>query len=107
MLEKIDEKLKKVVARNKYIIAGHTDDLGTEEYNIKLSERRAESVRRTLIKYGVDPAQITTKGLGKNEPRQLISETDDEQLLDMQQDIEQEFERMTREMDLFEQELMN
>lgn len=31
----------------------------------------------------------------------------DEQLLDMQQDIEQEFERMTREMDLFEQELMN
>ena len=31
----------------------------------------------------------------------------DEQLLDMQQDIEQEFERMTREMDLFEQELKN
>lgn len=31
----------------------------------------------------------------------------DEQLLDTQQDIEQEFERMTREMDLFEQELMN
>lgn len=31
----------------------------------------------------------------------------DEQLHDMQQDIEQEFERMTREMDLFEQELMN
>lgn len=70
-------------SKGKLDIAGHTDDLGTEEYNIKLSERRAESVRQTLIKYGVDPAQITTKGLGKNEPRQLISETDDEQLLDM------------------------
>ena len=69
-------------SKGKLDIAGHTDDLGTEEYNIKLSERRAESVRQTLIKYGVDSSQITTKGLGKNEPRQLVSESDNEEILD-------------------------
>ena len=83
------ERQLKIVAdilsesKGKLDIAGHTDDLGTEEYNIKLSERRAESVRQTLIKYGVDPAQITTKGLGKNEPRQLVSESDNEEMLDV------------------------
>ena len=69
-------------SKGKLDIAGHTDDLGTEEYNLKLSERRAESVRQVLIKFGVAPEQITTKGLGKNEPRQLLSETDDEDQMD-------------------------
>lgn len=69
-------------SKGKLDIAGHTDDRGTEEYNLKLSEQRAESVRLVLVKYGVAPAQITTKGLGKNQPRQLITETDDEEKLD-------------------------
>lgn len=69
-------------SRGKLDIAGHTDDLGSEEYNLKLSERRAESVRNVLIKNGVAPEQITTKGLGKNEPRQLIAESDNEDQLD-------------------------
>ena len=69
-------------SKGKLDIAGHTDDLGTEEYNLKLSERRAESVRQVLIKFGVAPEQITTKGLGKNEPRQLLAETDDEEQMD-------------------------
>ncbi len=69
-------------SKGKLDIAGHTDDLGTEEYNLKLSERRAESVRQVLIKFGVAPEQITTKGLGKNEPRQLLAETDDEDQMD-------------------------
>lgn len=69
-------------SKGKLDIAGHTDDLGTEEYNLKLSERRAESVRNVLIKNGVAPEQITTKGLGKNEPRQLIAESDNEDQLD-------------------------
>lgn len=70
-------------SNGKLDIAGHTDDVGSEEYNLQLSQRRAESVREVLIRYGVAPEQITTKGLGKNEPRQLISETDDEQQLDI------------------------
>lgn len=70
-------------SKGKLDIAGHTDDRGTEEYNLKLSEQRAASVQAVLIKYGVAPEQITTKGLGKNQPRQLISESDDEELLDL------------------------
>lgn len=70
-------------SKGKLDIAGHTDDRGTEEYNLKLSEQRAAAVQQVLIKYGVAPEQITTKGLGKNEPRQLITETDDEEVLDL------------------------
>ncbi len=59
-------------------IAGHTDDQGSDEYNLALSRRRAESVREALIAHGVAPTQITTKGLGKNEPRKFITEAENE-----------------------------
>ena len=67
-----------VDSKKKLDIAGHTDDLGSEEYNLALSQRRAEAVRQVLIDLGVSPDQITTTGLGKNEPRNPITETDDE-----------------------------
>lgn len=60
-------------------IAGHTDDQGSDEYNLALSRRRAESVREALIAHGVAPTQITTKGLGKNEPRKFITEAENEE----------------------------
>lgn len=60
-------------------IAGHTDDQGSDEYNLALSRRRAESVRASLIAHGVAPSQITTKGLGKNEPRKFITEAENEE----------------------------
>lgn len=69
-------------SKGKLDISGHTDDVGSEEYNLKLSERRAEAVREVLIRYGVAPEQITTKGLGKNEPRFYLEEGDDEQAQD-------------------------
>lgn len=50
-------------------VFGHTDDIGTEEYNLKLSQRRAQSVRNYLVEAGVDPGIITTKGFGKSSPR--------------------------------------
>ena len=50
-------------------VYGHTDDIGTEEYNQKLSERRARTVRDYLVKAGIDPRIITAKGLGKSSPR--------------------------------------
>ena len=64
--------------KGKLDIAGHTDDQGSEQYNLELSRRRAEAVRQVLIEQGVSPDQITTKGLGKNEPRNPITATDDE-----------------------------
>lgn len=65
-------------SKKKLDIAGHTDDQGSEQYNLDLSRRRAEAVRQVLIDLGVSPDQITTTGLGKNEPRNPIAETDDE-----------------------------
>ncbi len=50
-------------------LAGYTDGIGTEQYNQKLSERRAEAVKQYLINEGaVDKATITAKGYGKSNP---------------------------------------
>ena len=50
-------------------ISGHTDDIGTVQYNLELSERRAQAVKEALIAHGVRADQISTKGLGKSQPR--------------------------------------
>jgi outer membrane protein OmpA-like peptidoglycan-associated protein len=50
-------------------VYGYTDDVGTPEYNLKLSARRAEAVRTALIQAGIKPTVITTKGFGKSDPR--------------------------------------
>jgi len=49
-------------------IYGHTDDIGTKEYNQELSERRARSVRDYLVEAGIDPEIVSTKGFGKSNP---------------------------------------
>src|SRR5438105_3981450 len=49
-------------------VEGHTDSVGSDEYNQKLSERRANAVRAFLIQQGVSPANITASGLGKAQP---------------------------------------
>ena len=49
-------------------IEGHTDAVGTEEYNQLLSEKRALSAKEYLVIHGVDPSRIKTIGYGKREP---------------------------------------
>jgi outer membrane protein OmpA-like peptidoglycan-associated protein len=49
-------------------IEGHTDSVGTDDYNQQLSERRAESVRSFLIQNGVPAGTITSKGFGESQP---------------------------------------
>ena len=49
-------------------IIGHTDDIGNEEYNMLLSERRAASVRQALIDKGINGDRIKTKGCGSTQP---------------------------------------
>ena len=49
-------------------VFGHTDDIGTDQYNQTLSEQRAVAVRDYLVKAGIDPAIISTKGFGKSNP---------------------------------------
>lgn len=49
-------------------IQGHTDSIGSEEYNDSLSVRRAQSVRRYFIDAGVDGARLSPEGLGERQP---------------------------------------
>ncbi len=50
-------------------IEGHTDNVGKEAYNQKLSENRANSVRQYLIdKFGIDGSRLTAAGYGPNKP---------------------------------------
>jgi outer membrane protein OmpA-like peptidoglycan-associated protein len=49
-------------------VVGHTDAIGTEEYNQKLSERRAHSVYRYLVTHDIDKERLTTEGRGEVQP---------------------------------------
>ena len=49
-------------------VAGHTDSLGDEEYNQRLSERRANAVKNALIQYGVNGSRIQAIGYGESLP---------------------------------------
>jgi len=49
-------------------VYGYTDDVGTADYNQKLSERRAAAVRDYLVQSGVDPKITATKGYGQSDP---------------------------------------
>lgn len=50
------------------IVIGHTDSIGTPEYNQKLSVRRAEAVKAHLTSKGINPASIFTEGKGLSAP---------------------------------------
>jgi outer membrane protein OmpA-like peptidoglycan-associated protein len=52
----------------KIAIEGHTDSVGTDDYNQRLSEQRAESVRDYLVGQGVVAQAVTARGLGKTQP---------------------------------------
>ena len=68
-LEKNYENTKEVLLRASYIeIVGHTDNVGSDDYNMKLSEQRAAAVRDFLIKKGVDDSVIITTGMGESMP---------------------------------------
>jgi len=53
---------------HRVVIEGHTDSVGSETYNLDLSQRRADAVQDFLLHNGVNPAQLTTRGYGKASP---------------------------------------
>ena len=50
------------------IAVGHADRFGTDAYNQKLSEKRAEAVKAYLVSKGVEPIRVYTEGKGKKQP---------------------------------------
>ncbi|TYO99080.1 outer membrane protein OmpA-like peptidoglycan-associated protein [Geothermobacter ehrlichii] len=68
-----DELFRVAKVLNQYpqttlLVAGHTDSTGSEEYNQRLSERRAEVVKNALVGNGVNPERIRTIGYGESRP---------------------------------------
>lgn len=66
-IERLATVLKEDPQR-KVLIEGHTDSVGSDEYNQSLSERRAASVQAALFERGVEASQISTVGKGKSTP---------------------------------------
>jgi OmpA-OmpF porin, OOP family len=60
----------------KILIFAHTDNIGSEEYNLDLSERRAKSVKTELVKRGIYPPSIRFRGRGFSQPI-ATNETDE------------------------------
>ena len=69
LLEKSRMEARQLLRRSSYIeIVGHTDDVGDDDYNMKLSKQRATSVRDYLISQGHDASKIDTSGMGESMP---------------------------------------
>ena len=70
--ERLDQLAQKIVndpSYKKIVIIGHTDSIGAAEFNLDLSQRRAESIKLYLIKkHGIEPGRIVAEGHGKGDP---------------------------------------
>jgi len=67
---KLDDLASKVKAINLEVIiaVGHTDSVGSDAYNQKLSIRRAEAVKAYLVSKGIDKSRVYTEGKGEKQP---------------------------------------
>jgi OOP family OmpA-OmpF porin len=67
---KLDDLASKVKTINLEVVIaiGHADEIGSDEYNQKLSVRRAESVKAYLVSKGIEANRIYTEGKGKKQP---------------------------------------
>ncbi|QXP64198.1 MULTISPECIES: OmpA family protein [unclassified Polaribacter] len=61
--------LMKQVPDVRFVIEGHTDDRNSDRYNLYLSQRRAESVRKYMIKQGIANERLEPKGYGESRPK--------------------------------------
>lgn len=61
-------KALKANANLKIAINGYTDNSGTKDHNLKLSESRALTVKNEIIKSGIDASRLTSKGFGQDNP---------------------------------------
>jgi outer membrane protein OmpA-like peptidoglycan-associated protein len=68
-LQQLDAALNSAaLAQARFLVAGHTDSSGEQEYNRRLSLRRAETVRDWLAAHGVEARRLETAGYGSERP---------------------------------------
>ncbi len=67
-LDELAAFLRKAGNYESVTVVGHTDRLGSDKLNQRLSEKRAKAVRDYLVMRGVDPARITSSGKGRSQP---------------------------------------
>jgi outer membrane protein OmpA-like peptidoglycan-associated protein len=67
MIDRVAELMKEAPAI-KVRVEGHTDAIGSADYNVALSERRAVSVAEYLVKHGIDPSRLVLVGKGMADP---------------------------------------
>ena len=67
---KLDDLVSKTKSINLEVIiaVGHTDSVGSDAYNQKLSIRRSEAVKAYLVSKGVEPNRVYTEGKGEKQP---------------------------------------
>ena len=67
---KLDDLAAKVKGINLEVViaVGHADSIGSDEYNQRLSVRRAESVKAYLTSKGIEPNRVYTEGKGEKQP---------------------------------------
>lgn len=73
------DKLVKLMQDNPSMhieLSAHTDNVGGDQYNLRLSQKRGESARKYLIRKGIEPNRIVAKGYGKTKP--LVPNDSDE-----------------------------
>ena len=69
MLKELADHLKQPPAFTKLVIVGHTDDIGSADYNEQLSARRAQTIKEWLAtQQGLDISKMTSEGHGEREP---------------------------------------
>lgn len=66
-LNQLVAKLKAVTVEV-VIVVGHTDSVGTDAYNLKLGQRRAEAVKRYLTSQGVEASRVYSDSKGESQP---------------------------------------
>lgn len=76
------EDLSKILQKYKdtnILVEGHTDDTGTDEYNLTLSDQRAESVSKYAKSLGVSAPRFSTMGYGESQPIDVNTTTEGKQ----------------------------
>jgi len=68
VLQAVADALAATPSIRRVSIEGHTDDVGTEEYNADLSRRRAANVRAWLIQHGIEAERLESVGYGEGCP---------------------------------------